>query len=571
MLACTVLVLQPASTELPDFKSNVLHFQISCDPEQDSRCNDTLDQVASIISPVQEDVYIHLNTAHLELRMNATFFGLRSLTISGSVKLNTTIACSEGYYSGLVFRNITRLTLRNLTVTNCGTKLPSTEEQGELSLSSAVTILLCKEVKVSYLVVRSNNGIGMKILNHQGGMIHIESSSFLENKLTNKSIASKDRGGGGVYIGGFEWDPSEPITVQFYNCKFEDNVAHTQFYDYLYTDDLGQPVSGYGLGGGAAIHLHKHLTDIHVIFSTCEFKRNVAFIGGGLASEIEAAKGMEMKNVSVTVENSQFEENGCNSSGPSVNTTASGGGISINFVSMRTTFHSNNFFIDNVVFVNNCARFGGGLYFYSDHEQSINQANTVQIKNCTFESNQAHTGSAIDITPNVFQRLSLTSGILITPTLSDCRFINNRVTLNSHAELNQITYGIGTLYVSLYNIKFEGQNRFENNLGTSIHIVNGNIKMSQSSVHFYNNTGFQGGAIALIGQSSMVVGPNGNYTFINNTALGKGGGLYIQLDDNHDITASKTCFINYFDANISTRVTPPQGLESYGLVQGKSS
>ena len=101
------------------------------------------------------------------------------------------------------------------------------------------------------------------------------------------------------------------------------------------------------------------------------------------------------------------------------------------------------------------------------------------------------------------------------------------------------------MYSSLYSITLEGYNRFENNLGTAIHIVNGNIDMSQSSVCFYNNSGLEGGAIALIGQSSMTVGKNRTYIFQNNSALGKGGGLYVHIDDNHGVTASKTCFILY--------------------------
>ena len=50
----------------------------------------------------------------------------------------------------------------------------------------------------------------------------------------------------------------------------------------------------------------------------------------------------------------------------------------------------------------------------------------------------------------------------------------------------------------------------------------------------------------------MIVGPNQSYDFINNTALRKGGGLYVQLNDNHDITASKTCFIQYCKADSHT-------------------
>ena len=86
---------------------------------------------------------------------------------------------------------------------------------------------------------------------------------------------------------------------------------------------------------------------------------------------------------------------------------------------------------------------------------------------------------------------------------------------------------------------------FTSNLGTAIHAVNGNINMSRSDTTFMNNSGIQGGAIALIGVSSMIVGPNRSYTFVNNSALERGGAIFVKSIDNHDFTTSKTCFIQY--------------------------
>ena len=556
----TLLMLQLTSTEhLQNFKSDIV---VSCDSQQESNCKDkTLDQLAVDLverSPVLEDISIYINTSHLQLTTNASFSGLRSLTISGSIDSNTTITCSLGDHGGLEFKNITNLTLISLTITNCGFPSQSSKERYyAYSYFAAVAILCCKDMKLSSLNIRNNDGIGLKILEHQGGMVHIESSIFLGNKLLNESRVNDTDylGGGGVYIGEYE-RPLEPITFRFENCTFQDNIAHTQYYDFLYTDDLGQPIVGYGMGGGVAISFHEDLRDIHVIFSCCEFQRNVAFKGGGLAAGIEAAKDqyLETSNITITVENSLFEENGCNFSAES-NMTASGGGISINFASWNSTFHSNGFIIHHVTFMSNCALFGGGLYFYSEREFE-GATNTVEIESCTFEGNHAHTGSAVDITPNVFQRSSLIKGTLTIPVFKNCAFVNNSVQINNGAEKvsSQITYGIGTLYVSLYSVKFEGNNNFENNTGTAIHIVNGNIDMSQSSAYFFNNSGIQGGAIALIGQSSMIVGPNKTYHFVNNTAYVKGGGLYVQLDDNHDITASKSCFIQYRNSDGRTIV-----------------
>ena len=74
------------------------------------------------------------------------------------------------------------------------------------------------------------------------------SSKFLENKVpTNYSY----EGGGGVYVDSFEQNPGEYIMFRFDNCTFEGNIAHRRYYDYLFTNDLGDPVDGYGRGGGA--------------------------------------------------------------------------------------------------------------------------------------------------------------------------------------------------------------------------------------------------------------------------------------------------------------------------------
>ena len=168
------------------------------------------------------------------------------------------------------------------------------------------------------------------------------------------------------------------------------------------------------------------------------------------------------------------------------------------------------------------------------------------MEDCRFEGNRAHTGSAVDITPNVFERM--TSGILTVPVFKDCVFTNNTVTgVNFVTSHIQTTYGIGTIYISLYDVKFEGYNHFENNLGTAVHIINGNIDVSHSSVDFIGNRGIHGGAVALIGESSMMFGNNQTYTFVNNNALDKGGAVYVQMIDNHDITASKACFFQYYD------------------------
>ena len=135
----------------------------------------------------------------------------------------------------------------------------------------------------------------------------------------------------------------------------------------------------------------------------------------------------------------------------------------------------------------------------------------------------------------------------IIPVFINCTFMNNTVFVNSKFHDSQRIAGIGTLYSSLYDIRFEGNNQFENNRGTPVYIVNGIADFSQSSVIFKNNQGIRGGAIALLGTSSMIMGPNKSYVFINNKALYQGGAIFALLIDTHEFTVSKSCFIQIYN------------------------
>ena len=75
--------------------------------------------------------------------------------------------------------------------------------------------------------------------------------------------------------------------------------------------------------------------------------------------------------------------------------------------------------------------------------------------------------------------------------------------------------------------------------------LNGVIDFQNSNATFSNNTGLQGGAIALIGSSVMIVGPN-TYKFKNNCAVHLGEAIYVLVIDEINFTTSR-CFIQYRD------------------------
>ena len=518
-------------------------YTIECDPAE-TDCNDEpLENLTARLSQ-QSDILIDIVAPQLQLDTNVTFSQLNSLSIIGHSN-STTINCT-GDHTGLVLENITNLTLRNLILTQCGT---FTQSKFNRTYSSALIIQYGRNVNISALAIIKSRGVGLAILHHQEGKVTIKSTSFKDNELPQKyqtdtiTLPMQMRGGGGVYIGAFEQEQKNSdskMSLEFDSCNFVNNTAYTRYYDYLYTDNSGKVKKGYGRGGGAYLSLKNGLQNVHVKFVNCNFLMNKAFLGGGLSVKISGGKNQQTTtNVSVEIVDSTFECNRCNET---KRATGFGGGVHLSFDAFnKSKTTDSQFILRNVTLSRNCAQVGGGVLYFSSRQNVSDDTNAVLFDDCKFTRNKAHMGSAVNMMPSVFQRLS--TGHTTVPRFRDCEFLENTVFVN-HTQSQQIqrTAGVGTIYASLYDIRFEGNNLFENNWGSAVYVVNGIADFTNSSADFINNTGVNGGAVALIGVSLLRVGPN-EYRFTNNSALYKGGAIYVLMIDNNDFTTSRSCFI----------------------------
>ena len=490
-----------------------------------------------------ENVSINIEIPLLSLTKNVSFNNLHSLTINGHQNSSTVINCTHlDSYSGITFEKVKNITLSDLKLRYCGSLvIMKKRNQKNYRYSSALTLRNCNNVEIRNFLIEKSRGIGLMILNNWKGNISIFRSNFTKNKIPQE-FKGRIYGGGGVYVySGFKWDSSLPISIKFEHCLFYKNVAYTKQYRSFYTDEFGKHQSGNGRGGGAYLAFEKTTKTCSYVllsFSNCIFKKNQAFLGGGLSVNIGGGrKDQILANITTIVRYSVFDSNGCDKY------TRIGGGIHLSYY---LDFESGGmvYKLQNVKFISNCAELGGGVFFFSSiwTRNSINHS--LIFETCRFESNRAHTGSAIDMNPNSFARY-VVGYTPIVPVFKNCSFVNNKVFINSGSNNAQRIAGAGIIYSSLYNVKFEGKNHFEHNIGTAIYVVNGNVDLINSDVTFKNNSGIQGGAMALIGRSSMSVGPNRTYNFMNNEAIYQGGAIYVLMIDNHDFTLSKTCFIQY--------------------------
>lgn len=541
--SCILLVVFLVSRLNADNQTIQTVYEVVCEPTE-TYCKKSLEAISLNLTEEEYYVRIDIKSTHLYLKENVSFSNLSSLMINGAQNTSTIINCTQEY-AGILLENIENLTINNLTITLCGTNFFI---RGK-NYISALRLKDCNNVTITNVTIDSSRGIGLTIYQHGEGKVHIVKSNFTNNKLPAELVTDyKIRGGGGIYIGDFE---DNSIRFTFQECYFERNVAHTKHYHSFYTNEFGDKRTGYGHGGGVLIAIKRDIINgsVKLLFSHCTFKKNEGFLGGGLAILIstESEHG-NISNIQTTVENSVFISNGCGQE----NHTRIGGGVHLTYTLIHrsiATFDTEQNVIttfQDVHFSGNCAEIGGGAFILTSRYNTRDKS--LRFDNCTFENNTAHTGSAVDITLSTFAKAS--DGYTITPVFINCRFLENVVHyIISNTSSSQKTAGIGTVYATQTEIKFEGENTFEKNNGTALYIVNGIGNFSASNGIFKGNRGIRGGAVALIGTSTLIVGLEKEYRFNENFAHHQGGAIYVLMIDNHDLTISRSCFIQLFNGS----------------------
>ena len=457
--------------------------------------------------------------------------------------------------AGLVFNQTQTVLVSNVRLVGCAVLQRVYQSQ---QFSSAVFIVGSMHVQISSISIEFSPGTGL-ILNSNHVMVNISHSNFMHNYL-GQDIPDGVYGGGGVYLNIFSNTPHSRF--HFYNCSFEGNVAeNTVRYLYIFTDEVGESVNGVGRGGGIFVNMRENVIDNSVTISKCHFINNTGFLGSGLSLEIEKENAMQN---SILIVDCEIVENGCKD-GVS-HGVGSGGGVQVSYRTSNTQANRHNFIkFQNVLFQGNCGHLGGGTYFFSNRNANPDVNNSLIFEHCTWQGNYARTGAAVDITPDIFERLN--GGYRPLPTFRDCVFIGNLVsTTSSFGNEQQYDFGSSVLYSSLYNIKFESSAVFANNTGTAVFVVNAVVDFMESNATFIGNRGIQGGGVVLIGSSVMYIGPH-NYSFINNVVTDKGGAIYSYLVDTHDFVVSRSCFLNYFDENFDFAI-PSQFWKARVLFEG---
>ena len=470
-----------------------------------------------------------------------TIANLRNVTVASNGS-SSTVRCVTN--AGLVFENVSSLTIENVVFLGCGALRNGTSRNlsdtdspySLLKLKVALYFYLCDFVSLLNVTVANSTAIGVVMYDTTGRNL-ISNSVFSDNVAQDMATP----GGGGFYVEFTYTAPGDTCTplplpnrntgsvYDFVNCTFSRNVAgNGAANDPKFIIPHGCNHNTFGKGGGLAVFFKDTASDNTIKLSNCTFENNIAVWGGGVYVEFhDAAAGNVIEIQSTFLGNSANFE---------------GGGLRVAYYYPSNTMNilANNFTMWNSNLVNNSA-FAGGAITFMPSSIDLGTAPQTLFFNCSFEGNRAELGSAIYSTDAANNIRTLEAVI----NFIACIFTNNILTVDNRKASHYI--GVGAVYLNGVPAKFYGVIVFQQNSGSALAIMNAYVDFASCNISFLNNTGDKGGAISLIAAASIIVGKETNARFVGNTATSYGGAIYNSYVERESLSFYANCFIQYND------------------------
>ena len=493
------------------------------------------------------------------IQSDYTLRGISNVLFNGT---GSVVTC--GPRVGLNFININGLSFRNITFLQCGAERVSTTPNPDLQGAFEIFLVAlylknCSNITMSFVdVTAAPNGTGVAIYDCSGSN-NFHNCRFINNTFDySKHFISQNYnrymgGGGGVYVEftycevnttcseGDTVHSLNDVTVSFIDCSFINNKALTLM-GLLKTKHIVASKMNhlsFGHGGGLAYFVRGNNSNIILNVERCIFIGNEAVRGGGLYAFLNNyAYGSN-----INVSGSEFTQNIC-----AYGNSGKGGALALtNFVNdYNPSGGKNEFTVDNCTFTDNAAMKGGALsIFWVQQDATPEQVSSFLVSRSSFHHNVGKLGSAVYIC----QKIANIEGLTAEIALKSCNFSNNSATFYEIFKLNlPVEMGLGTVYLVSSSVKFYGNFLFESNSGTALGLADSSIRFDSSTrTNFTNNKGINGGALAMLGVSSMQVGKGISIVFINNTAASHGGAIYAKYIARQNLISDGNCFIRPID------------------------
>ncbi len=430
--------------------------------------------------------------------------------------LKTTIHCTKNP-AGIQFHNVTSVVLKRFTLRNCGSKFKVSYIRTIQIFNTAIAISHSKKLIVDGIKVTNSYGTSLAIVNSTSRVI-IKNSIF-----SNGRGNSKISGGSGLYFYNRCINNLScfSFSIQILNCTFRNNSNN-------YTGNLtNNSMSQLGNGGGLCIFAVS-VRRSNITIKNCDIASNSAhYWGGGLNVVLKNST-----NIKMSIDHCNFINNSARIKG--------GGGVNIGYL-FSDCPKQNNITFSNSQFVNNFAHFGGGAHVFSSAKTCVVYKNIIMFKNCTWKKNRAHIAAAFQAIPQ-FTTFNLDNN-LPPITFDTCYFYNN--TANFQNNHTTIKHPKGSFLSLAFRIVFKYKIIFEGNTGTALYLISSTVEVRRHTfIHFHNNSGHYGGAIALYRSSTLNLRSHVDFIFTSNSALIKGGAIYQESSSNSVTIGQTNCFLH---------------------------
>ena len=491
------------------------------------------------------------NVSNVQLKFCSDHYVLEKVVkISNSNKVAvegqpTVILCTDFGPNGIHINHAINLKLMAITLRNCRGifQVHTIQSATFRTIYFAASVFIENSINTTLemVTILEGQGFGLVMTNNRGSN-EINNCTFCSNYPANSSNVIQ--GGAGVHIelsscgyglyyGNEKCQDSylehavEKMEHTIINCRFFNNSRGN------INNISGLTYSSWIGGGGLSIVLSGDPYNNRIKITGSNFTQNSAVWGGGLYIAFNGHSA----NFIVVIEACIFIGNLCSDN--------AGGGVDVGFLIFENQSALNNHItFMNCQFFDNKAFYGGGVSFYSS--RSMVQTNRVSFVSCHWTGNRAVFGAALDLSPQ-YENAGVFN-VQVYIEIKNCVFRNNEI-----SKLPRNSNGRGTVWVQGFRVLFSGDNIFSNNSGSALCILSAEIEFSRNSnVNFANNSGFQGGAMAVIGPSTVSLNDNSTFMFINNVAQDGGGAIFHIMYSQRDIYSSKTCFLKNIGNNYTS-------------------
>ena len=409
----------------------------------------------------------------------------------------------------------------------------------------------------------TGSGLFLHFLNSSNNnSITVSSSNFTDNVCIRASGEAKRKEYGGGSVNVVFDDNSSYNAVVIEESNFMKSTALTGgglfilFLNCSHGNSMDVITSNFSnnnqwdnatkLGGGLSLLLMdgSYSNDISLI--RCILAENRAMRGAGMYARFQNLS----KDNNLTIIRSVFIRNRSPDTMNREEGGGGGGGIEVGYHFLGEYAPTNNSVsIIHCQFKHNFANFGGGTLLYSSYALRTDINNSFNLTDCLWQKNSANYGAAIDLSAKLSVHDYPPQGILPIPVFEDCIFIMNKVVNNidkNNVGIVRTSVGKGTFISTAMSAHFIGTTRFEHCTGSAIHVTSCFLTFSKhSNVTFSHNTGSLGGAIGLVGRSSILVQDHSRFSFINNSAVLNGGAISYFTTNKHNFDSFRNCFIEY--------------------------